>query len=185
MQRDGCLQVMKGCRLYDRHSGNILSPHSRPEDNATLQEALIGIGVARRLLYNNSENQLSILTWFSSIGREEQGSATVMLSGIISAIMDLDFLRLNEILANIDMLEVLQDPYFIGFMVVCCLIFIIRGMEKALVMFLSAPAFLVLFQYTIEGTDALDFDARQLLIFCGGFIAIAAVNIYVFFVRHK
>jgi uncharacterized membrane protein YphA (DoxX/SURF4 family) len=108
-----------------------------------------------------------------------------MLSEIISAIKDLDFLRLNEILASFDMLEVLKDPYFLGFSVVCCFIFIIRGMEKALVMFLSAPAFLVLFQHTIEGTDALDFDAEKLLVFCGGFIAIAAVNIYVFFVRHK
>ena len=108
-----------------------------------------------------------------------------MLTEIISAIMDLDFLTLNEILTSIDMLEVLKNPYFIGFMVVCCLIFVIRGMEKALVMFLSAPAFLVLFQHTIEGTDALDFDAEKLLIFCGGFVAIAAVNIYVFFVRHK
>jgi hypothetical protein len=108
-----------------------------------------------------------------------------MLYEIISAIKDLDFLKLNEILTNIDMLEVLKDPYYIGFTVVCCLIFIIRGMEKALVMFLSAPAFLVLFQHTIEGTDALDFDAEKLLMFCGGFIAIAAVNIYVFFVRHK
>jgi len=108
-----------------------------------------------------------------------------MLSEIISAIKDLDFLRLNEILSSFDMLEVLKDPYYIGFSVVCCLIFIIRGMEKALVMFLSAPAFLVLFQQTIEGTDALDFNAEKLLIFCGGFIAIAAVNIYVFFVRHK
>lgn len=108
-----------------------------------------------------------------------------MLTEIISAIKDLDFLRLNEILASFDMLEVLKDPYYIGFSVVCCLIFIIRGMEKALVMFLSAPAFLVLFQHTIEGTDALDFDAEKLLIFCGGFIAIAAVNIYIFFVRHK
>ena len=108
-----------------------------------------------------------------------------MLAEIVSAIMDLDFLRLNDILTDIHMLEVLKDPYFIGFMVVCCIIFIIRGMEKALVMFLSAPAFLVLFQQTIEGTDALDFDAEKLLLFCGGFIAIAAVNIYVFFVRHK
>ena len=108
-----------------------------------------------------------------------------MLYEIISAIKDLDFLKLNEILTNIDMLEVLKDPYYIGFTVVCCLIFIIRGMEKALVMFLSAPAFLVLFQHTIEGTDVLDFDAEKLLMFCGGFIAIAAVNIYVFFVRHK
>jgi hypothetical protein len=123
--------------------------------------------------------------WFSAIGRDEQGSATLMLSEIISAIKDLDFLRLNEILASIDMLEVIKDPYFIGFMVICCLIFIIRGMEKALVVFISAPAFLVLFQQTIEGANVLDFNAEKLLMFCGGFIAIAAVNIYVFFVRHQ
>jgi hypothetical protein len=136
-------------------------------------------------MYNATENHLFILTWFSANGREEQGSATLMLYEIISAIKDLDFLRLNEILASIDMLEVLKDPYFLGFMVICSIIFIIRGMEKALVMLLSAPAFLVLFQHTVEGTDALDFDAEKLLVFCGGFIAIAAVNIYVFFVRHK
>jgi len=123
--------------------------------------------------------------WFSANGRDEQGSATLMLSEIISAIKDLDFLRLNEILASIDMLEVIKDPYFIGFMVICCLIFIIRGMEKALVVFISAPAFLVLFQQTIEGANVLDFNAEKLLMFCGGFIAIAAVNIYVFFVRHQ
>ncbi|MCG6945151.1 MAG: hypothetical protein LJE87_07370 [Deltaproteobacteria bacterium] len=137
------------------------------------------------MLYNNMDNHLFVPRWFSANGGEEQGSATLMLYDIISAIKNLDFLSLNEILTNIDMLEVLKDPYFIGFMVSCSIIFIIRGMEKALVMLLSAPAFLLLFQRTIEGTDALDFDAEKLLIFCGGFIAIAAVNIYVFFVRHK
>ena len=108
-----------------------------------------------------------------------------MLSDIISAIIDLDFHGLNEILVDIDMLTLLQNPWVIGFMVICSLIFIIRGMEKALVTFLSAPALLVLFQKTVEGTDALDFDAEKLLIFCGGFVILAAVNIYVYFVRGK
>ena len=108
-----------------------------------------------------------------------------MLSDILSAIKDLDFHGLNEILTNIDMLTVLKNPWFIGFMVICSLIFIIRGMEKALVTFLSAPALLLLFQKTVEGTDALDFNAEKLLIFCGGFVALAAVNIYIFFVRGK
>jgi hypothetical protein len=81
------------------------------------------------------------------------------------------------------MMTLIKDPYFIGFMVLCSIIFIIRGMEKVFVTFLSAPAFLLLFQQTVEGTDALDFEAEKLLIFCGGFIAIAAVNIYVYFVR--
>ena len=108
-----------------------------------------------------------------------------MLFDIISALKELDFKRLNDILAGIDMLTLLQDPYVIAFMVLCSLIFVIRGMEKALVTFLSAPAFLVLFQKTVEGTSALDFDAEKLLVFCAGFIALAAVNIYVFFVRGK
>ena len=106
-----------------------------------------------------------------------------MLSDILSAIRHLDFESLNEILVSIDMLTVIKNPYFIGFMVCCSIIFIIRGMERALVTFLSAPAFLLLFQVTVEGTDALNFDAEKLLIFCGGFIAIAGVNIYVYFVR--
>ena len=106
-----------------------------------------------------------------------------MLSDILSAIRDLDFESLNEILVSIDMLTLIRNPYFIGFMVCGSVIFIIRGMERALVTFLSAPAFLLLFQVTVEGTDALNFDAEKLLIFCGGFIAIAGVNIYVYFVR--
>jgi len=106
-----------------------------------------------------------------------------MLLDIMSAIRDLDFKGLNEILVSIDMLTVIKNPYFIGFMVCCSIVFIIRGMERALVTFLSAPAFLLLFQVTVEGTDALNFEADKLLTFCGGFIAIAAVNIYVYFVR--
>ena len=108
-----------------------------------------------------------------------------MFSDIMSAIKDLDFRGLNEILADVDMLTLLQNPYIIGFMVICSLVFIIRGMEKALVVFLSTPALILLFQLTVEGTNALDFNAQKLLIFCGGFVVLAAVNIYVFFVRGK
>ena len=108
-----------------------------------------------------------------------------MWSDIISALKDMDFQRLNEIFAGIDFLTLLKDPYVIAFMVICSIIFIIRNMEKALVTFLSLPAFLVLFQKTVEGTNALDFEAEKLLVFCGGFVVLAAVNIYVHFVRGK
>ena len=108
-----------------------------------------------------------------------------MWSDIISALKDLDFKALNEIVAGIDMLTLLKNPYVIAVMVICCLIFIIKGMERTLVTFLSVPAFVVLFQRTVEGTNALDFEAEKLLVFCGGFIALAAVNIYFYFVRRK
>ena len=117
--------------------------------------------------------------------QREERAPLAMFYEIISALKDLDFHRLNDILTNIDMLTLITNPYFIAFMVVCSLIFIIRGMEKALVTLITAPAFLVLFQKTVEGTSALDFDAEKLLIFCGGFVVLAALNIYVFFVRGK
>jgi hypothetical protein len=106
-----------------------------------------------------------------------------MFSDILEAIKDLDFARLNEIIANIDALELVQNPYVIAFMVICCIIFVVRGMEKALVTFLSAPAFLILFQQTVSGTSALDFQSKKLLMFVGGFLALAAINIYFYFVR--
>ena len=108
-----------------------------------------------------------------------------MWSEIISALKDLDFQRLNEVLSGIDMLTLLKNPYVIAVMVICCIIFVIRGMERALVTFLSVPALIVLFQKTVEGTNALDFDAEKLLVFCVGFIVLAAMNIYVYFVRGK
>ena len=108
-----------------------------------------------------------------------------MWSDIVSALKDLDFKAMNEIVSNLDMLTVLKNPYVIAVMVICCLIFVIKGMERTLVTFLSIPAFIVLFQTTVEGTNALDFEAEKLLVFCGGFIAIAAVNIYFYFVRGK
>ena len=108
-----------------------------------------------------------------------------MWSDIVSALKERDFQQLNEILANVEVLTLLKNPFVIATMVITCIIFLIRGMERALVTFLSIPAFLVLFQNTVQGYSALDFDAERLLVFVGGFVAIAAVNIYVYFVRGK
>ena len=106
-----------------------------------------------------------------------------MWSDIVSALKAADFQRLNGIISGIDVLTILKNPWVIAFMVIACLVFVIRGMEKALVTFLTIPAFLVLFQKTVQGTNALDIDAGKLLTFVGGFVAIAAVNIYFHFVR--
>jgi hypothetical protein len=108
-----------------------------------------------------------------------------MWSDMISALIDLDFKAFNEIVAGTDMLTILKNPYTIAIMVIASIIFIIRGMEKALATLLSVPALVVLFQKTVQGTDALDFDAEKLLIFVGGFVVIAAVNVDIFFVRAK
>jgi hypothetical protein len=107
----------------------------------------------------------------------------VMWSDIIARLRKFHFKELNKILEGIDVLTLLKNPWIIAFMVIVCIIFIIRGMEKALVSFLSVPVLLVLFQKTVQDYDALNFSAERLLVFCGGFIVLAGVNIYFHFVR--
>jgi hypothetical protein len=108
-----------------------------------------------------------------------------MWKEMIAALRALDFKHFNEILSQIDMLEVLKNPWVIVAMVIPCIIFVVRGMEKALVGFLSVPAFLVLFQKTVEGKSVLEFDAEKLLVFVVGFLVIAGINIYFWVVRGK
>lgn len=101
----------------------------------------------------------------------------------IAAIKALDFKHLNEILAGIDMLELLKSPYTIVAMVITCIVFVLRGMEKALVTFLSIPALLVLLQKTTQGQNAMEFEGDRLFVFVIGFFVIAGVNIYFWIVR--
>jgi hypothetical protein len=81
------------------------------------------------------------------------------------------------------MLTLLKNPWTIGFLVLVSVVLLIRGMERGLVTFLSIPALLVLFQTTVQGQNALEMNAEKLVIFVLGFIAIAAVNVYFYFVR--
>ena len=108
-----------------------------------------------------------------------------MWKDMIAALRALDFKQFNEIVSQLDMLEVLKNPWVIVVMVIPCIVFVIRGMEKALVGFLSVPALIVLFQKTVEGKSMLEFDAERLLVLVAGFLVIAAINIYFWVVRGK
>jgi hypothetical protein len=104
---------------------------------------------------------------------------------MIAALRALDFKHFNELVARLDLLEVLKNPWVIVAMVIPCIVFAIRGMERALVGFLSVPALIVLFQKTVEGKSMLEFDAQRLFVFVVGFLIIAAINIYFWIVRGK
>ncbi len=104
---------------------------------------------------------------------------------MIAALRALDFKHFNEIVARLDMLEVLKNPWVIVAMVIPCIVFAVRGMERALVGFLSVPALIVLFQKTVEGKSMLEFDAQRLFVFVVGFLVIAGINIYFWVVRGK
>lgn len=106
-----------------------------------------------------------------------------MWSDFLSTLKGMDLQQINEILSNIDFLTLLKNPWVIAFLLVSCIVFIIRGMERVMVTFLSVPAALVLFQKTAQGDAALDLDADKMLLFIGGFVVIAGVNIYFWVVR--
>jgi hypothetical protein len=108
-----------------------------------------------------------------------------MWKELIAALKALDFKHFNEILSGVDTLTLIKNPWTIIAMAIPCIIFVIRGMEKALVTFLSIPAILILFQKTTQGQNAMDFEGDRLFFFVLGFLAIAGVNIYFWIVRSK
>jgi len=106
-----------------------------------------------------------------------------MWQEIISALKAMDFNRLQQIIRGIDAITFLKDPWVIGAIVVISIVLIIRRMEKGLITFLSVPALWVLFEKTVQGDIDLEKSGHTVLLFAGGFLLIAGINIYVHFIR--
>jgi len=108
-----------------------------------------------------------------------------MWSDLFFALKAMDFKQANKILSGVDVLTALKNPWVIGVMVIICIVILIRRGERAVVSFLSIPALLLLFQKTIHGMDVMELEhnSQNLLIFIGGFLVIAGVNVYFHFVR--
>ena len=93
------------------------------------------------------------------------------------------FRGINEILSGIDIWNLLKNPWFIALMGITCIIFVVSGMETALVIFLSIVFLLVLYQKTALDLTLPDCYIDKLPIFVGGLLAIAVLNLYFFLVR--
>jgi hypothetical protein len=108
-----------------------------------------------------------------------------MLSELFGALKAMDFKKVSEILEGIDILTLLINPWAIVFMIGICIVLLIRRGYRAVVTFLSIPALMVLLRMTVQGSNIteLEYSPVGLLIFVGGFLVIAAVNIYLYFVR--
>lgn len=108
-----------------------------------------------------------------------------MWSDLFLALKALDFKQFNKILSSVDVLTVLMNPFIIAVIVIISIVLLIRRRDKALVTFLSFPAMMVLFQTTIKSAQSVElaYSTQDLLIFIGGFLVIAGLNIYFHFVR--
>jgi hypothetical protein len=104
---------------------------------------------------------------------------------LFSALKAFDFERANKILATTDVVAVLKNPWVIVSMVIICVVLAIRRGENAVITFLSIPAILVIFQKTVKGMDVmqLEHNSQSLFLFIGGFLVIAGINLYFYFVR--
>jgi len=108
-----------------------------------------------------------------------------MWSDLFIALKATNFKQVNKILSSVDVLTVLMSPWIIAVMVIICIVLFIRRGEKAVITFLSFPALMVLFQKTIKGAQSVElaYSTETLLIFIGGFLVIAGLNVYFHFVR--
>jgi hypothetical protein len=109
----------------------------------------------------------------------------IMWSDLFSALKKFDFEQANKILGSIDVIAALKNPWVIVSMVIICVILAVRRGENAVITFLSIPAILLVFQKTIRGMDVmqLEYHSQGLLLFIGGFLVIAGINLYFYFVR--
>jgi hypothetical protein len=108
-----------------------------------------------------------------------------MWTDLFNALKALDFQKANKILGGVDVLTILKDPWVIVVMVLICVYLAIKHGENAVITFLSVPAILIVFQKTVQGMDVMELEhnSQDLLIFIGGFLVIAGVNLYFHFVR--
>ena len=108
-----------------------------------------------------------------------------MWTNLFNALKAFDFQKANKILEGMDILTVLRNPWVIVAMVAICVYLAIRRGENAVITFLSVPAVLIVFQKTVRGMDVMELEhnSQDLLIFIGGFLVIAGVNLYFHFVR--
>ncbi len=111
--------------------------------------------------------------------------ASTMWGDLFLALKALDFKRANEILAGVDPITLLKNPWTIACMVLICIYLFFRRGDRAVVTFLSIPALIVLFEKTVHGMDVLqlEYSSQNLLFFIGGFLIIAGINVYIHFVR--
>jgi hypothetical protein len=108
-----------------------------------------------------------------------------MWTDLFNALKALDFQEANKIMGGMDVLTVLKNPWVIAVMVVICVYLAIKHGENAVITFLSVPAILIIFQKTVRDMNVMELEnnSQDLLIFIGGFLVIAGVNLYFHFVR--
>lgn len=108
-----------------------------------------------------------------------------MWSDLLLALKAMNFTQVSKILSGVDVLTVLKNPWIVVGMIIICIVLLIRSGEKGVITFLSFPAFLVLCQKTVKGAEAMELASSglNLLIFIGGFLIIAGVNVYFHLVR--
>ena len=71
----------------------------------------------------------------------------------------------------------------IALIAVPCIIFLIGRRYNLLVAFLSIPTGVCLLKYTTEGISVPDCYADKLLVYVGGFLFIAGINVYYHLVK--
>jgi hypothetical protein len=108
-----------------------------------------------------------------------------MWTDLFFALKAMNFKQAHTILSGADVLTVFMNPWVIAVTVIICIVLLIRRGDRAVLTFLSFPAFMILFQKTVQDMDVMELEhgTTNLLIFIGGFLFIAGINVYFHFVR--
>jgi hypothetical protein len=108
-----------------------------------------------------------------------------MWTDLFVALKAMNFKQAHTILSGVDVLTAFMNPWVIAVTVIICIVLLIRRGDRAVLTFLSFPAVMILFQRTVQDMNVMELEhgTMKLLIFIGGFLFIAGINVYFHFVR--
>jgi hypothetical protein len=88
-------------------------------------------------------------------------------------------------LQNLDIVGLLQNPYFLIGSALFAVITVAKRMINALVLYLAGIGLALLFHYTVPGGVVSEVESQHLVMFAGGGLAICAILIYFLFIRSE
>ncbi len=105
-----------------------------------------------------------------------------MLSHLQSSLAG-QLVRIGEIIPATDMCTLFRNPIVIVLMLIVCVVLATHKKYKLLAAFVSVPALFVLTEKTAQNLTFPGCYTKELPVFVGALLAIAAINVYLYLIR--
>ncbi|PLY06154.1 MAG: hypothetical protein C0624_04530 [Desulfuromonas sp.] len=106
------------------------------------------------------------------------------MDAIIEFFQNFQTERVMEVINDMNIADLVQDPYFLGGAAALAILSLIMKWRGLLALDVGVVGLCLLFSYTVDrGTEVTELYSESLLIFIGGGVVIVAAIIYLVFMK--